>query len=81
MQPELTTRVKIVINECWKVGVSKKQGRAKESADGVFARLEEMEKQKVIRLSELTLSGKIRAVYQSTGHMTELSTSTNGRKR
>ena len=26
MQPELTTRVKTVINECWKVGVSKEQG-------------------------------------------------------
>ena len=53
MQLELTTRVKTVINECWKVGVSKEQGKAKISADEVFARLEEMEKQMAIRLSEL----------------------------
>ena len=53
MQPELTKRV---INECWKVGESKEQGKAKISADGVFSRLEEMEKQKAIILSELPLS-------------------------
>ena len=40
-----------------------------------------MEKQKAIRLSELPLSGKIRAVYQTIGQMTEVSTSRNGRKR
>ncbi|KAL5496895.1 hypothetical protein EMCRGX_G013267 [Ephydatia muelleri] len=51
MQPELTTRVKTIINECWKAGESKEQGTAKISADGVFSRLEEMEKQKAIRLS------------------------------
>ena len=40
-----------------------------------------MEKQKAIRLSELPLSGKIRAVYQTIGQMTEVSSSCNGRKR
>ena len=40
-----------------------------------------MEKQKAIRLSELPLSGKIRAVYQTIGQMTEVSTSRNGHKR
>ena len=49
------------------------KGKAKISADGVFARLEEMEKQKAIRLSELPLSGKIRAVYQTIGQMTKVS--------
>ena len=36
MQPELTTRVKTIINECWKVGESKEQGKAKTSVDGVI---------------------------------------------
>ena len=80
MQPELTTRVKTIINECWKVGESKEQGKEKISVDGVFSRLEEMEKQKAIRLSELPLSGKLRAVYQTIGQMTEVSTSTSGCK-
>ena len=40
-----------------------------------------MEKQKAIRLSELPLSGKLRAVYQTIGQMTEVSTSTSGCKR
>ena len=60
--------------------LAKSKVKQKISADGVFARLEEMEKQKAIRLSELPLSGKIRAVYQTIGQMTETSTSTNGRK-
>eukprot|EP00731_Ephydatia_muelleri_P002645 Em0001g2645a len=76
MQPELTTRVKTIINECWKAGESKEQGTAKISADGVFSRLEEMEKQKAIRLSELPLSGKIRTVYQTIGQMRQESIST-----
>ena len=33
------------------------------SVDGVFARLDELQLQKAIRLSELPLAGKIRAVY------------------
>ena len=57
------------------------KGKANISADGVFARFEEMEKQKAIRLSELPLSGKIRAVYQTFGQMTQVSTYRNGRKR
>ena len=81
MQPELTTRVKTIINECWKAGESKEQGTAKISADGVFSRLEEMEKQKAIRLSELPLSGKIRTVYQTIGQMRQESISTGGCNR
>ena len=57
------------------------KGKAKITADGSFARLEEMEKQKAIRLSELPLYGKIHAVYQTIGQMTEVSTSSNGRLR
>ena len=41
------------------------------SVDGVFARLNELQLQKVIRLSELPLAGKIRAVYQTIGSKTE----------
>ena len=41
------------------------------SVDGVFARLDEMQLQKVIRLSALPLAGKIRAVYQSIGRKAE----------
>ena len=37
------------------------------SVDGVFSRLDELQQQKEIRLSELPLAGKIRAVYQSIG--------------
>ena len=39
--------------------------------DGFFARLDEMQLQKVIRLSELPLAGKIRAVYRSIGRKPE----------
>ena len=59
MYPELTTKVKTIINECWKAGENKDLGNVKISADGVFARLEEMEIQKVIKLRELPLPGKI----------------------
>ena len=45
------------------------QGKAKVSAEGVFSSLEEMVKQKAIRLSELPLSRKIQAVYQTIGQM------------
>ena len=45
------------------------------SADGVFARLEEMEIQKVIKLSQLPLPGKIRAVSQTIGRMPTSTTS------
>eukprot|EP00731_Ephydatia_muelleri_P018844 Em0011g884a len=60
MHPELTF-------ECWKAGECRESGRVKISADGVYARLEEMQLQKIICLSELPLVGKIRAVYQSIG--------------
>ncbi|KAL5489267.1 hypothetical protein EMCRGX_G018338 [Ephydatia muelleri] len=50
-----------------KAGECKDSGKVKISADGVYARLEEMQSQKIIRLSELPLVGKIRAVYQSIG--------------
>ena len=72
MHPELTTKVKTIINECWKAGENKDLGNVKISADGVFARLEEMEIQKVIKLCELPLPGKIRAVYQTIGRMQHL---------
>ena len=49
---------------CWKAGESIDQGKVKISVDGVFARLDELQLQKVIRLSELPLPGKIRAMYQ-----------------
>ena len=48
------------------------------SADGVFSRLEEMEIQqvtRVIKLSQLPLPGKIRAVYQTIGRMPTSTTS------
>ena len=41
------------------------------SVDGVFARLDELQLQRVIRLSELPLAGKIRAVYQTIGSKTK----------
>ena len=44
-------------------------GKLKISVDGVFARVDEL--QKTIRLSELPLAGKIRAVYQTIGSKTE----------
>ena len=67
MHPELTSTVTQVINECWKAGECNDTGKVKISADGVFARLEEMQSQKKIRLSELPLVGKIRGVYQNIG--------------
>ena len=45
------------------------------SADSVFSRLEEMEIQKVIKLSQLPLPGKIRAVSQTIGRMPTSTTS------
>ena len=45
------------------------------SADGVFARLEEMEIQMVIKLSQLPLPGKNRAVSQTIGRMPTSTTS------
>ena len=71
MQPELTSRVNSIIHECWKAGESKDQGKVKISADGVFARLDELQLQKAIRLSELPLAGKIKGVYQSIGRKSE----------
>ena len=42
MHPELTSKVKRVIHECWKAGESKELGKVKISAAGVYDRLEEM---------------------------------------
>ena len=64
MQPELTSKVNGLIHTCWKVSEGKDQGKEKISPDGVFARLDELQLQKIIRLSELPLVGKIRGVYQ-----------------
>ena len=55
MQPELASKVSGAIYTCWKVGESKSQGKEKISHDGVFARLDELQLQKAIRLSELPL--------------------------
>ena len=63
MHPELTTKITSVICECWKAGESKNTGKVKISADGVFARLEEMQLHNLIHLSELPLAGKICVVY------------------
>ena len=41
------------------------------SVDGVFVRLDELQLQKAIRLSELPFAEKIRAVYQTIGSKTE----------
>ena len=81
MHPLLTTKVKTIINECWKAGENKDLGNVKISADGVFARLEEMETQKVIKLSELPLPGKIRVVYQTIGRMTQVPTSSTSKRK
>ena len=67
MHPELTSTVIHIIHECWKAGECRDSGKVKISADGVYAPLEEMQLQKIIRLSELPLVGKICAVYQSIG--------------
>eukprot|EP00731_Ephydatia_muelleri_P023734 Em0016g5a len=71
MQPELTTRVTRLIHECWKGGENKDLGKVKISADGVFCRLDELQSQKMIRLSELPVAGKIRVVYQTIGRQSE----------
>ena len=67
MHPELTTKVRSVIHECWRAGENKELGKVKISAAGVYDRLEEMQLQKTIRLCELPLPGKILAVYKSIG--------------
>ena len=67
MHPELSFKVSNVIQECWKAGDNKELGSVKIAADGVYTRLDEMQLQKAIRLSELPLPGKIRAVYQRIG--------------
>ena len=67
MHPELTSKVSRIIHLCWKAGESTELGKVKISVDGVFSRLDELQQQKLIRLSELPLAGKIRAVYQSIG--------------
>ena len=68
IHPELTNKVSSVIHECWKAGENKGTGKVKISADGVFERLEEMQSHNLIRLSELPVVGKIRAVYQCVGN-------------
>ena len=50
-----------------RLGENKNTGTVKISADGVFARLEEMQLHNLIHLSELPLVGKIYVVYQSIG--------------
>eukprot|EP00731_Ephydatia_muelleri_P035750 Em0155g5a len=55
MHPELTTKVRSVIHECWRAGENKELGKVKISAAGVYDRLEEMQLQKTIRLSELSI--------------------------
>ena len=42
MQPELIKRVKTIINECWKVGGSKEQGKTKLSARTVYQTIGQM---------------------------------------
>ena len=67
MHPEWPSKVNSIIHLCWKAGESKDLGKVKISVDGMFARLDELRLQKGIRLSELPLAGKIRAVYQTIG--------------
>ena len=43
MHPELTSTVTHIIHECWKAGECQDSGKVKISADGVYARLEEMQ--------------------------------------
>ena len=81
MHPELTSKVMTIIHQCWKAGESIDQGKVKISVDGVFARLDELQLQKVIRLSELPLPGKIRAVYQTIGCKTEAPSAVGKRGR
>ena len=81
MYPELTSKVMTIIHQCWKAGESIDQGKVKISVDGVFARLDELQLQKVIRLSELPLPGKIRAVYQTIGSKTEAPSAVGKRGR
>ena len=50
MHPELTSTVIHIIHECCKAGECRDSGRVKISADGVYARLEEMQLQRIIRL-------------------------------
>ena len=75
MHPDLTAKVISIIHDCWKAGETKDLGKVKISADGVFSRLEELQLQHAIRLSELPLAGKIRAVYQSIGQKSQVQTS------
>ena len=73
IHPELTNQVSSVIHECWKAGENKGTGKVKISADGVFERLEGMQSHNLIRLSELPVVGKIRAVYKSVGNKPQAS--------
>ena len=72
MHPDLTSTVTSIIHDCWKAGETKDLGKVKISADGVFSRLEELQLQHTIRLSELPLAGKIRVVYQSIGRKSQV---------
>ena len=64
MHPKLTSKVSRIIHQCWKAN---ELGKVKISVDCVFSRLDELQQQNVIRVSELPLAGNIRAVYQSIG--------------
>lgn len=63
----IQSKVNTIIHQCWKAGESNDLGKVKISVDGVFARLDELQLQNAIRLSELPLAGKIQAVYQIIG--------------
>ena len=53
MNPEPTSNLKSVTHKCWKAG----ENKVKVSAAGVYDRLEELQLQKTIRLSELPRPG------------------------
>ena len=43
MHPDLTSTVTSIIQDCWKARETKDVGKVKISAEGVFARLEELQ--------------------------------------
>ena len=58
MHPELSFKVSNIIQECWKAGDNKELGSVKISADDVYARLDELQLQKAIRLSSSSWKDK-----------------------
>ena len=71
MHPELAFGGNDHYSLVLEAGESNDLGKVKISVDGVFARVDELQLQKAIRLSELPLAGKIRAVYQTIGSKTK----------